>query len=226
MKHFSLFILTMILCFSLFSQNLGIGIANPTDKLHVNGNIRVVDDADIFGLDQIVGFNDLRFYGDAVDGPDMLLSADGRFGIGTSSIASNVTLTVMQRGTDFPFLVRGNGNELFYRVEADGNAGYRQPFNNVSLNIRDNTSNIRIFNCEQNDGTNVFEVNSAGNVVVNGDFSVVNGTKNFRLDHPVDPANKTLTHAAVESPNPCYLLPRISSFGCKWICTSRTAKLF
>jgi hypothetical protein len=28
---------------------------------------------------------------------------------------------------------------------------------------------------------------------------VVNGTKNFRIDHPLDPAHKYLQHAAIES---------------------------
>jgi hypothetical protein len=37
-----------------------------------------------------------------------------------------------------------------------------------------------------------------GDVTVTGDFEV-SGAKNFRIDHPLDPANKTLTHAAVES---------------------------
>jgi len=35
---------------------------------------------------------------------------------------------------------------------------------------------------------------------VSGDFSA-SGSKNFFIDHPVDPENKTLKHAAVESPD-------------------------
>ena len=38
-----------------------------------------------------------------------------------------------------------------------------------------------------------------GKVHVNGTFSV-GGAKFFRIDHPLDPANKYLTHAAIESP--------------------------
>jgi hypothetical protein len=37
-----------------------------------------------------------------------------------------------------------------------------------------------------------------GNVSIAGDLNVT-GTKNFRIDHPLDPANKYLLHAAVES---------------------------
>jgi trimeric autotransporter adhesin len=39
-----------------------------------------------------------------------------------------------------------------------------------------------------------------GNVSINGDFNVTAGhTKNFKIDHPLDPENKYLYHAAVES---------------------------
>jgi hypothetical protein len=38
-----------------------------------------------------------------------------------------------------------------------------------------------------------------GRVQVVGDFTVANGSKNFIMDHPLDPANKYLQHAAVES---------------------------
>jgi hypothetical protein len=39
---------------------------------------------------------------------------------------------------------------------------------------------------------------SSGNVNVYGNFTAT-GTKNFRIDHPLDPANKYLFHAAIES---------------------------
>jgi hypothetical protein len=39
----------------------------------------------------------------------------------------------------------------------------------------------------------------AGNVEVTGDFSV-SGNKLFVIDHPTDPANRTLTHACIEAP--------------------------
>jgi hypothetical protein len=40
--------------------------------------------------------------------------------------------------------------------------------------------------------------NTTGKVWVNGDFTVV-GVKAFTMDHPLDPANKLLVHAAAES---------------------------
>jgi hypothetical protein len=39
----------------------------------------------------------------------------------------------------------------------------------------------------------------SGNVTITGSLQV-NGAKNFKIDHPLDPANKFLVHASVESP--------------------------
>jgi hypothetical protein len=38
----------------------------------------------------------------------------------------------------------------------------------------------------------------SGSLHITGDLSV-NGSKDFRIDHPLDPANKTLTHSCIES---------------------------
>jgi hypothetical protein len=49
----------------------------------------------------------------------------------------------------------------------------------------------------QSSGTNSAGFFS-GNVTITGDLQV-NGSKNFKIDHPLDPANKYLIHAAIES---------------------------
>ncbi len=51
--------------------------------LRVNG-ITLDDDADITGADQIMGFNDLRLYGDSTGGPDIYITTGGNVGIGTA----------------------------------------------------------------------------------------------------------------------------------------------
>jgi hypothetical protein len=38
-----------------------------------------------------------------------------------------------------------------------------------------------------------------GSVLVRGDFDVVNGNKNFKIDHPLDPKTRYLSHTCVES---------------------------
>ena len=65
------------------------------------------------------------------------------------------------------------------------------------------TSGVAAFN---NLGTAIYGQSSgannagffSGNVTVTGNLQV-NGSKNFKIDHPLDPANKFLVHAAVES---------------------------
>ena len=49
-------------------------------------------------------------------------------------------------------------------------------------------------------GGDKFQTWNDGDTWVIGNFNVT-GTKNFILDHPLDPTNKNLVHNAVESPN-------------------------
>lgn len=50
----------------------------------------------------------------------------------------------------------------------------------------------------RSDSTTGYGVYSQGNAHVEGNLSV-SGTKNFKIDHPLDPANKYLLHASIES---------------------------
>ena len=43
------------------------------------------------------------------------------------------------------------------------------------------------------------DVKATGNLTVSGNLNVSGGTKNFKIDHPLDPQNKYLYHAAIES---------------------------
>jgi hypothetical protein len=45
----------------------------------------------------------------------------------------------------------------------------------------------------------VFSVDSAGNLTITG--KLVKGSGSFKIDHPLDPANKYLSHSFVESPD-------------------------
>ena len=50
----------------------------------------------------------------------------------------------------------------------------------------------------QNNALTAMTIDPSGDVNITGNLSAT-GTKNFRIDHPLDPANKYLLHAAVES---------------------------
>lgn len=138
---------------------VSIGNMPLAEKLNVAGSIRVADDSNIFGVDSIVGFNDIRFYGDATGGPDLRITSSGR--IGQRADYSNVTFNI--RGDVF------QGESQHLRVED-------------------------FF------GISILEVQSDRDVAVNGDFFVTNGSKDFVVDHPLDPSNLNLAHNAVEGP--------------------------
>ena len=100
--------------------NVGIGVATATERLHVNGNIRVANDASIFGLDQLVGFNDLRFYGDPIGGPDFYIGSDGRSGF--TNTYSNVSLNVRGiTGDPWFFSVENPAGSALFDVLGNGN---------------------------------------------------------------------------------------------------------
>lgn len=93
--------------------NVGIGTATPAEKLHVMGNLRLRNDADILGLDRIVGFNDLRLAGD--DDPagttDLIITSDGRVGHRVSYSNSNFNIT--NAGYEFVLTVeRADGRNI------------------------------------------------------------------------------------------------------------------
>ncbi len=57
-------------------------------KLYVNGGIRIADDASIYGIDGLLGFNDLRLFGNPPqqgEPEDMYIGPNGRVSIGTAT---------------------------------------------------------------------------------------------------------------------------------------------
>jgi hypothetical protein len=58
------------------------------------GDIEMYNDADILNIDRIVGYNDLRLYGDSSGGPDIFIATDGDVGIGDSSPDGGLKLDV------------------------------------------------------------------------------------------------------------------------------------
>jgi len=99
--------------------------------------------------------------------------------------------------------VRVRSDNSFSVVDIDGQSG--------DAALRFAKAGVNQWNTRNNPGTDDYQIfelggggermrieNTTGKVVVNNDFTVV-GTKMFTMDHPLDPANKILVHAAAES---------------------------
>lgn len=161
---------------------LGVGTSSPTERLHVAGNIRVTDNSDVYGLDELVGFDNLRLSGDAGGGPDIVIESNGEIDLGAN-------FTIGSFGSVYVGPNTGGVSCNFFEIEATSGCLWD------------------ILRVEDFGGASVLSVESAdqvtgddAEVVITGDFSVANGSKNFVLDHPLDPANLELAHNAVEGP--------------------------
>jgi hypothetical protein len=100
--------------------NVGIGTTTPSEKLHVMGNLRLQDNADIYGLNRLVGSNVLRLAGDntPMGGADLVITSDGRVGHRVSY--SNTNFSITNAGFEFALTVeRADGRNLF-QVLDDG----------------------------------------------------------------------------------------------------------
>ena len=99
--------------------------------------------------------------------------------------------------------IRSKSSSTFSVVDIDaasGDAALRFARAGVNQwNIRNNPGNDDYQIFELGGGGERLRIeNTTGKVVVNGDFTAL-GVKAFTMDYPLDPTNKTLMHAAVES---------------------------
>ena len=129
----------------------------------------------------------------------VIQDATGNVGIGETT---NPTYKLdVLHGGGLGTRVRSSGS--FSTLDIDGQNG--------DAALRFAKAGVNQWNMRNNPGTDdlqFFELggggermrieNTTGKVVVNGDFTVV-GVKAFTMDHPLDPENKILMHAAVES---------------------------
>jgi hypothetical protein len=129
----------------------------------------------------------------------VIQDATGNVGIG-ATVAPSYKLDVEHGGSTG---IRSKSTSSFSVVDIDAQSG--------DAALRFQKAGVNQWNTRNNPGTDDYQIfelggggermrieNTTGRVVVNGDFTVV-GAKAFTMDHPLDPANKILRHAAAES---------------------------
>jgi hypothetical protein len=129
----------------------------------------------------------------------VIQDATGNVGIG-ATVAPAYKLDVEHGGSTG---IRSKSTSSFSVVDIDGQSG--------DAALRFQKAGVNQWNTRNNPGTDDYQIfelggggermridNTTGKVWVNGDFTAV-GVKAFTMDHPLDPTNKTLMHAAAES---------------------------
>lgn len=129
----------------------------------------------------------------------VIQDATGNVGIGETTSPS-YKLDILHGGSTGTRIRSSSSFSVLDIDAASGDAAIRLAKAGVNQwNIRNNpgTDDLQIF--ELGGGGERLRIeNTTGRVVVSNDFTVA-GTKNFTMDHPLDPLNKLLMHAAVES---------------------------
>ena len=194
--------------------NVGLSNTNPTFRLHVvdpsNTGLRVQTNSAGGTVASFGGSGDFQIDAVNVPGGRLIVKENGQVGIGTTNLPT-ARLTVMAPANTFHF------DPIFGATEGQTGisvVGGSKNTNNVGFGgagliaIGGDASNggfsgeglvARAGFANAGSGSaNGLAASFHGEVSIFGDL-LVTGTKNFRIDHPLDPENKYLLHAAIES---------------------------
>ncbi|MCS7190270.1 MAG: hypothetical protein NZ843_01565 [Fimbriimonadales bacterium] len=168
---------------------VGIRTWTPAEPLHVNGNALV--DANLYisgragiGTNSPSGLLDVssdRGYVSVLDPNQHMLTLEG---ITTNNLVRLLGNGPIWEGARLNF---GDAGYIYIREDVDDRL---RIYAAVHVRFDDIVS------------INTDPINSTDRLIVSGDFRVINGTKRFVIDHPLDPANYFLSHFCVESPEP------------------------
>lgn len=134
-------------------------------------HITLANDSNIVGLDQLVGFNDLRLSGDATGGTDFIILPDGQAGLRQAYIDTSFNI-LGQPGMRLLNVELSNGDNIF-TINADGQAGLRQVYIDTSFTIQGRNPESNLFRVELSNGDSVLAVESDQDVWVDHTLRVV-----------------------------------------------------
>jgi len=167
------------------SGNFGIGTTSPGYKLHVaGGNTRIAavgSEQSLFGLDQIVGYNDLRFYTDDAGTTErMRVQGSGEVGIGISAPTS----TLHVEGSEALAYTTTGSSTTFPLTNAHRTLRRLGPCHTITLPAA-GTCPGRLYTIINSNGQGAFTLSVTGGGSVYDDIAGVtysgttNGTGNF-----------------------------------------------
>ncbi len=133
--------------------NVGIGTTTPRSRLDIAPSN---EEADIFGVDKIVGYNDLRFFGDNTGTTEGLsISSNGNVNI----VDGNMALS--------DSWISNDGDDEGIKILSNGNVGIGEVYSNTSFNVR-NVNNMEFaFAVDpDNNGNSDFDIRNNGEVFI------------------------------------------------------------
>jgi trimeric autotransporter adhesin len=170
-------------------SKIGIGTATPTDKLTVAGTVRSTTGG--------FKFPDGTVQTTAAAGGLPAVSTDGTLtGDGTSAapLGLRVPMTLSATGFDIPLTITSE-DAAVYATSQSAYGVYGECIDDGYGVYGRSAVGVGIYGSSDTGMAGVF----SGDVAVFGTLSKAGGS--FKIDHPLDPENKYLSHSFVESPD-------------------------